>query len=218
MNISKKEAAFLACVCAYQGKQIGGFDQVLSIGPDFVYLKQMDNLLTATILGTVDWSMWENNFKIENADHPTFGPMHKGFLESATAMTATLKPIFSAHLAAGGKISLQGHSRGGSLADIVASECALDGIVIDQLFLFEAACVGTKQYSNWACSMRTVDLSTTNGPDPVPASMLVGLTERIPTYPRVELYCAPGGIGELNLMKWHAGSTIYTGVEEMYPA
>ena len=210
--IAKQYAAWLACIAIYG--QTSQFDQVIGIGPDRIGLKQVGDILTITPEGSVDAEMWENNFEALPAYHPILGNMHQGFLESAQAIYKAIKPFLI------GPISFQGHSRGAALANILASLCALDGIKVSQLFLFECPNVGYQRYEEFCASQFVngnigFELSTINDLDPVP---YIPLSPYVASWPQTELNHAPGGLVEnLDLIDWHLGATIYAGMQKMFP-
>lgn len=215
--ISRLYAAWLACEAIYSPP--ANFDSVLAVSPDTVGIVTIDNTLTITIQGTTDVKMWESNFDGVPMIDSVFGKMHTGFLMSARAIYAAVKPLIRQAVAEGKAIAICGHSRGGSLADILSAECALDSIPTS-LFLFEAAPVGMQQYVDFCAGQarqNVIDLgiSTRNGLDPVPYSdEPFGY---IPTWPRLNLEEDPKGLEELNVADWHAGSTIYAGMLRLFP-
>ena len=211
MKITKLYAAWLACIAIYQEQS--AFDKVIQVGPDFVGIKQIGDLLTITPMGTIDKAMWESNFQIEPKSHPVFGDMHSGFLGAAEAIYAVIKPLVS------GPVAFKGHSRGAALANILASLCALDGIPVAQLFLFECPNVGHKQYADFCAAQVTsgrigFELETVNRLDPVPYFPVDPYTS---SYPRTDLDHAPGGLEDANLIDWHIGATIYSGMLARFP-
>lgn len=215
--ISRTFAAWLSCVAIY-GQQ-NQFDKILSIGVDVVGLKTIANTLTITPEGSASRGMWLNNFEALTTIHPILGPVHSGFFSAAMLIYAQIKPELVQAIADGREVSLQGHSRAGSLVDLLASFCAMDGIKVT-LFMFEAAPVGEQRYVDFCtgqvlADVITMEISTVNDLDPVPDSdECIGY---IPTYNRINLDHKPGGIEDLEVIDYHIGSTIYSGVLAMFP-
>ena len=215
--ISKIYQAWLALQAIY-GNQ-GAFDEILRPGVDVWGLKTVNGALTATPLGTVDWPMWESNFKVEPTEDPLFGPIHTGFRDAGNLAYAMLQPKFFSAKAAGLDIYIQGHSRGGSLADYVSAKCAQDMIEVHTA-MFEAAPIGQQKYIDWCASkvkegMINVEISTTNGIDPVPYSDDV--LGYIPTYETANLDFPPPGAKRLIPTEWHMEDLIYEAMLTKYP-
>lgn len=215
--ISKPFAAWLACIAIY-GQQ-NQFDKIHNVGVDVVGLKTIANTLTVTPEGSASRGMWINNFEALPTTHPILGQLHSGFLAAALLIYTQIKPELVQAISEGKEISLQGHSRAGSLVDLIAAFCAMDGIKVT-LFMFEAAPVGEQRYVDFCTGQVLADvikmeLSTVNLLDPVPDSdVCIGYR---PTYSRTNLNHAPGGIEDLEVIDYHIGSTIYAGVLAMFP-
>jgi hypothetical protein len=213
--ISKLYAAWLACVAIYG--DASQFDNCLSIGPDNIGLKVVNNTWTASIQGTTDGAMWRSNFEIAPTPDPILGPVHTGFLLSSRAIYAAIKSDMQKAVAAGQDIVIDGHSRGASLADGVATHAALDGIKV-AVAMFEAAPIGRQQYVDLCAMLQRngmidVMISTTNGIDPVPFSDDILGYEA--TYDRVNLDEKPDDV--LNPIAWHMEWVIYKAMQRLYP-
>lgn len=213
--ISPLYAAWQACIAIYA--QQSAFDKIVKVGPDTIGLKRINNTLTVTPLGTVDAAMWASNFEVLPTTDPVWGEMHTGFLSSGRAIADTIAPDVMQAVADGLDVVFDGHSRGGSLADVLASEFALRGVKVT-VFMFEAAPIGKIQYVDWCAAqakagMITVGISTVNGIDPVPYSD--DLLGYMATYPRKNLDHAPGGLEDLDSIDWHSGTTIYAGMQRI---
>ena len=211
-GISPVYAAWLACIAIYSEQS--AFDKILTIGCDTIGVKQINGTLTITPLGTVDTAMWESNIDILPTYHPIFGNMHAGFLSSASAIYKVIKPMINSH------VSFQGHSRGAALANVMASLCAADGIKVTRLCLFECPHPGYQRYADFCAEqvksgMIGFELSTVNGLDPVP---YLPIEPYVKSYPTIDLDQQPGGIEDIELADWHAGDTIYAGMQKMFPA
>lgn len=210
--ISPLYAAWLSCIAIYQ--QQSAFDRILTVGCDVIGIKQVAGVLTITPEGTVDGKMWANNFEALPTYFPALGNLHSGFLESAQAIYKAIKPLIT------GPVSFQGHSRGASLANILASLCALDGIKVTQLFLFECPHVGYQRYADF-CAEQVIngnigfELSTVNGLDPVP---YLPLDPYLKSYPTTDLDQLPGGLEDADPIDYHLGATIYAGMQKRTPA
>jgi hypothetical protein len=58
------------------------------------------------------------------------------------------------------------------------------------------------------------ELSTINDLDPVPD---MPIEPYVASWPTLQLNQHPGGFHDLDLIDWHIGSTIYAGMEKMFP-
>ena len=209
--ISHKYAAWLSCIAIY-GQQ-SQFDQIIKVGPDVIGLKEVNGTFTVTPEGSISEGMWANNLEMLPTYHPILGNVHGGFWESAQAIYKAIKPLLI------GLVSFQGHSRGAALCSLLAAQCAMDGIKVAQLFLFECPNHGYDRYKEF-CAAQVVngnigfEISTINDLDPVPD---LPIEPYMRSWPTIDLNHPPGGIQDLDLIDWHIGSTIYAGMEKMFP-
>lgn len=223
--MTRQYAAWLAMPAIYDDAGRGAnFDQLLTIGVDMVGIKTVPeaNAFTITPEGTHNALEWISNFTwVPAHEHPVWGSVHLSFYEVSLAIFNVVKPLALDAIAKGHDVYIQGHSRGGTLADALAAHFAIHGIKVT-ISMFEAANFGCQQYSDWAnrmvaAGLITVTTSTRNGIDPV---VLVPPPLWVRTYPKydLELNAAPGGLEDIDPIDWHLWKTVYPGYLKMFPA
>jgi hypothetical protein len=208
--ISREYAGWLALQAIYCDKPESKIDKILKIGPDVVGIQSVADTFTITIEGTMDWAMWEQNFRIAPKNNTYLGPLHSGFYDAAVAIYNVVK------LQASGPISIQGHSRGAAIAVILASLFLLDGINIDQLFAFECPKCGCQQLADFLMRQHTFGAlkefwSTINLLDPVPKVPELIDPKYCAPLPQIELNTKPNGVKALDPISYHMEDLIYSG-------
>lgn len=209
--ITETYAGWLGLVAIY-GIQ-SAFDKVLSIGPDFIGVKTINtpdgDVICFDPEGTIDWEMWESNFRVDPIHHPILGKVHSGMFSAAAAIYLQIKP-----LADGKKIVISAHSRGAGIGVFLAAMFLMDGIKVELLLAFECPKVGCQQFANFLANQHRIGhlvdfTSTVNLLDPVP--VLPELIE--PPYcaplPTTQLNRKPGGLRDLDPVAYHMEDVIY---------
>jgi len=220
--ITRQYAAWLAMEAIYaDDKRASQFDQLLNVGNDVVGILTVNDTLTITPEGTYNGKGWLEDFDwLPAFSHPIWGDVHQDFYDALLAIYQAVKPLALDAITKGHDVFIQGHSRAGTLADALASHCALDGIKTN-LSTFEAANFGCQQYSDWANRMVASGLinvltCTRNGLDPVPS---LPPPPWVRTYPKtdLELNAPPGGLEDILPLSWHMSATVYPAYSKIYP-
>ena len=100
--------------------------EVYDFGPDRAVITRLAAFDVLSIAGTRNMAGWVSDFEVAPAtlwDHPTVGPVEKGFGEGAEALWPILRPRLGER-----RLIMQGHSRGAPIMAILCRFLLDDGL------------------------------------------------------------------------------------------
>ena len=201
--ITSKVAALWSCVAIYDQTTPGFFDSIHYVGCDTVGLIHQDSVLHIVVAGTQNAKGWLEDFSVDPMEHPVLGTVHGGFYGPAVSIFDDLRPLMT------GKVSVMGHSRGAALAAAIAALCVLEGIPVEQVFMFAPPRLGMRKCADWFAAHLPQAMAWRNGLDPVPE---VPPPLFVDVVPLMRIHVQPGGFDDINPFAYHSGHLYVAGV------